>query len=125
VEPEHIFASIKHHLPAFLFYFLFGLGLSIIKIEKYKTFPLLLGSFAAGIEFIGNGAEHITRSLFLNHVDLGYQDWVLLFGVALLRSYFVVGIYSSITVSEQKKQMQEMLEVGQDYIRRRSIYRNH
>ena len=112
VEPEHIFASIMHHLPAFLFYFLFGLGLSIIKIEKYKTFPLLLGSFAAGIEFIGNGAEHITRSLFLNHANLGYQDWVLLFGVALLRSYFVVGIYSSITVSEQKKQMQEMLEVG-------------
>jgi two-component system, sensor histidine kinase YcbA len=114
VEPEQIFTSIKQHLPAFLFYFLFGLGLSIIKIETYKTFPLLLGSFAAGIEFIGNVSEHIMRVLFLNHADLGYQDWALLFGVALLRSYFVVGIYSSITVSEQKKRMQEMLEVGSE-----------
>lgn len=114
VEPEQLLASIKHHLPAFLFYFLFGLGLSIIKIEKYKTFPLLLGSFAAGIEFIGNGAEHIVRSLFLNHANLGLQELALLFGVALLRSYFVVGIYSSITVSEQKKRMQEMLEVGSE-----------
>ena len=34
--------------------------------------------------------------------------------MALFRSYFVVGLYSSITVSEQKKQMQEMLEVGSD-----------
>ena len=35
-------------------------------------------------------------------------------GVAVLRAYFVVGLYSAITVSEQKKQMQEMLGVGSE-----------
>jgi two-component system, sensor histidine kinase YcbA len=114
VEPDFILASLKQNLPAFLFYFLFALGLSILQIEKYKTFPLLLGSIAAGMEIIGNGAEHIMRTLFLNHADLGFRDWALLMAVALLRSYFVVGIYSSITVSEQKKRMQEMLEVGSE-----------
>ncbi|MHC0039657.1 sensor histidine kinase [Pseudoneobacillus sp. C159] len=107
-----ILASVKNHLPAFLFYYVYGLGLSLIKIEKYKTFPLLLGAIAAGFEFIGNGAEHLLRYTLLNHENLGYREWTLLGAVALLRSYFVVGIYSSITVSEQKKQMQEMLEVG-------------
>ena len=34
--------------------------------------------------------------------------------MALFRSYFVVGLYSSIIVSEQKKHMQEMLEVGSE-----------
>ncbi|HLO11059.1 MAG TPA: ATP-binding protein [Pseudoneobacillus sp.] len=111
-DPVPLLTSIKNHLPAFWFYFLFGLGLSVIKIEKYKTFPLLLGAFAAGLEFVGNGAEHLMRSWFLNHTNLSYRDWVLLCMVALLRSYFVVGIYSSITVSEQKKRMLEMLEVG-------------
>ncbi|MBT2728843.1 ATP-binding protein [Bacillus sp. ISL-75] len=114
IDPFPFLASIKNHLPAFLFYFLFGLGLSVIKIEKYKTFPLLLGFLAAGIEFIANSAEHLMRYLLLNHENSGFSEWALLSVVALFRSYFVVGLYSSITVSEQKKRMQEMLEVGSE-----------
>ncbi|QED46678.1 sensor histidine kinase [Cytobacillus dafuensis] len=106
--------SFKSHLPVFLYYFLFALGFSVIKIENFKTYPLLLGAFAAIFEFIGNTAEHLMRYWLLNHANLGLQEWVLLGGVALLRSYFVVGLYSSITVSEQKKQMQEMLGVGSE-----------
>jgi two-component system sensor histidine kinase YcbA len=109
-----LFVSLINHLPAFLFYFLFALGLSIIKIEKYKTFPLLLGAWATGLEVIGNTAENFTRFLLLNQGNLGFGEWALLGGVALFRSYFVVGLYSSITITEQKKQMQEMLEVGSE-----------
>ncbi|MBS4192050.1 sensor histidine kinase [Bacillus sp. FJAT-49705] len=106
--------SFKSHLPVFLYYFLFSLGFSFIKINNYKTNPLLLGAFAAIFEFIGNSAEHLMHYWLLNHANLGLQEWLLLCGVALLRSYFVVGLYSSITVSEQKKQMQEMLGVGSE-----------
>ena len=113
---DHIFfwTSLKNHFPAFLFYFIFAFGLHIIKIEKYKTFPLLLGALSAVFEFIGNSAEHLMRYALLPQVTLSFQEWVLLSGVALLRSYFVVGLYSSITISEQKKQMQEMLGVGSE-----------
>ena len=52
--------------------------------------------------------------LLLNHGNLSFQEWALLSGVALFRSYFVVGLYSTITISEQKKQMQEMLGVGSE-----------
>lgn len=114
IDDVQLSTSLKNHLPAFLFYFLFALGLSITKIEKYKTFPLLLGAWAAGLEFIGNGAEHLMRNWLLNHGNLGFQEWALVSGVALFRSYFVVGLYSAITVSEQKKQMLEMLEVGSE-----------
>ncbi|MEK3888818.1 sensor histidine kinase [Bacillus sp. FSL K6-3431] len=106
--------SLKTHLPAFLFYFSFALGLKVIRIEKYKTSPLLLGAWATGLEIVGNGAEHLTRYWLLNHTNLGFREWALLSGVALLRSYFVVGLFSSITVSEQKKQMQEMLGFGSE-----------
>ncbi|WP_163099049.1 sensor histidine kinase [Peribacillus alkalitolerans] len=113
-DPIPILDSIKNHLPAFLFYFLYGIGLGFINIEKYKTFPLLLGLLAAGIEFLVNGIEHLMRYWFLIHENLGPREWALLSVVAIFRSYFVVGLYSTITVSEQKKRMQEMLEVGSE-----------
>lgn len=106
--------SLKSHLPAFLYYFVFALGLHVIKVKRYKTFPLILGAWAVLFEFIGNVAEHFTRQWLMGDVELNLQTVALLGGVAIIRSYFVVGLYSSITVSEQKKRMQEMLEVGSE-----------
>lgn len=105
--------SFLSHLPALLFYFVFALGLHTIKIERYKTFPLILGAWASLFELIGNVLEYIMRHGLLHQTN-DFRDWILLFGVALFRSYFAVGLYSSITVSEQKKRMQEMLEVGSE-----------
>ncbi|AMQ07141.1 sensor histidine kinase [Sporosarcina sp. resist] len=113
-ETISFWASLQNHLPAFLYYVLFAIGFSIIKIEPYKAFPLLLGAWALLFEFIGNSAEHLMRYLLSMHVDLGFREWALIAGTALFRSFFVVGLYSMITVSEQKKQMQEMLGVGAD-----------
>lgn len=106
--------SLKNHLPSFLFYFLFALGLHIVKIERYKTSPLILGSFAFLFELIGNGAEQWMRYGLLHQTYLNLRDWALISGVAVVRSFFVVGLYSPITVSEQKKRMQEMLKVGSE-----------
>lgn len=106
-----LLTSVMTHFPAFLFYLLFSLGFGLIKIEAYKTSPFLLGAFATGIEFIANSVEHLLRYWLLQHTNLGLQEWALLFGIALFRSYFVVGLYSSITISEQKKRLQEMLGV--------------
>ncbi|WP_391205937.1 sensor histidine kinase [Psychrobacillus sp. L4] len=114
LDEVHIFISFKNHLPAFLFYFLFSAGLHLIRIEKYKAFPFVLGAWAALFEFIGNCTEQLTRYGLLHHANIGFRDLSLISGVALFRSYFVVGLYSSITISEQKKQMQEMLRVGSD-----------
>ncbi|QFG00995.1 sensor histidine kinase [Psychrobacillus glaciei] len=113
-DEVHITISLKNHLPAFLFYFLFSAGLHWIKIEKYKTFPFVLGAWAALFEFIGNCSEQLTRYGLLHHTNIDFWDLSLISGVALFRSYFVVGLYSSITISEQKKRMQEMLRVGSD-----------
>ncbi|WP_313799985.1 ATP-binding protein [Cytobacillus sp.] len=108
-----ISVSYHSHLPALIFYFIFALGLHTIKIEQYKTFPLILGAWASLFELIGNVLENVMRHGLLHQTN-DFKDWVLLFGVALFRSYFAVGLYSSITVSEQKKRMQEMLKVGSE-----------
>lgn len=104
-----IFAN---HLPAFLFYLLFAAGLSIIPLERFKTAPLLLGAVATAIEFTANSVEYIVRYVLVSNVNFEVREWVLLALVAIFRSYFVVGLYSSITIMENNKRMQEMLEVG-------------
>lgn len=106
--------SISSHAPAFLFYFLFSSGLRMINIEKYKATPFLLGAFGVGFEFIANSAEHLVRYWFIQEENLGSREWALLLGVAVLRSYFVVGLFSSIAMAEQKKRMEEMLGVNSE-----------
>lgn len=106
--------SFSVHAPAFLFYFLFALGLRMINIEKYKATPFLLGGFGVGFEFIANGAEHLVRNWFIHEENLGSREWGLLLGVAVLRSYFVVGLFSSIAMTEQKKRMEEMLGLNSE-----------
>lgn len=106
--------SAANHFPAFVFYTVFALSLSILKIEKYETTPLLLGALAAGSELVGNTLEHLLRYALLTEVQFNFRAWILLGAVALLRSYFAVGLYSSIIISEQKKRMQEMLSVGSE-----------
>ncbi len=107
-------ASFINHSPAFLFYFLFALGLHIIKINRYKTLPFQLGGWAFLFELIANGAEQFTRNVLLDEGSFDVAALGTITGVALVRGYFVVGMYSSITISEQKKRMQEMLQVGSE-----------
>ncbi|SES40807.1 sensor histidine kinase [Psychrobacillus sp. OK032] len=111
---DSFWLSLGNHAPAFLFYFLFALGLRLINVEKYKANPFLLGALGVGFEFIANGTEHLVRNWFMHEGNLGFGDWALLLGVAVLRSYFVVGLYSSIAMTEQKKRMEEMLGVNSE-----------
>jgi two-component system sensor histidine kinase YcbA len=106
--------SFKEHFPVLLFYFLFGLGFSIIKVGRYKMTPLLLGAWATAFEFIGNSVEELMRLVLQTSEQMSVRDITLLLVVALFRSYFIVGLYSAIIVSEQNKRMQEILKVGSE-----------
>ncbi|MCG7344972.1 sensor histidine kinase [Sporosarcina sp. ACRSL] len=104
--------SFQHHLPIFFYYVVFALGFHFIGLDKYRTAPLLLGLWATFFEFVGNITENVMRIWTLNSDGLMLRDLALLGGVATLRSFFVVGLYSSIILSEQKKRVQEMLGIG-------------
>ena len=104
--------SFQHHLPIFFYYVVFALGFHLVRLDNYRAAPLLLGLWAAFFEFVGNGAENIMRIWMLNSDELKLRDWALIGGVATLRSFFVVGLYSSMILSEQKKRVEEMLGIG-------------
>lgn len=101
--------SLISHIPAGLFYILFAIGLSIIKLEKNKSKPFLLASLVTIVEFVSNFVEQLTTTLFITDISVTIKEVALLLLVAIIRSFFVIGIYSSITVKEQKRQMQQLL----------------
>ncbi|MCM3710729.1 sensor histidine kinase [Sporosarcina luteola] len=104
--------SFQHHLPILLYYVVFAMGFHIIPFDKYRDSPLMLGAWASLFEFVGNGSESIMRIIMLDRDGLLLKDLALIAGVAILRSFFVVGLYSSIMISEQKKRVREMLGIG-------------
>lgn len=106
--------SLFSHLPAATFYLLFSICLHQLNIQQYREKPLKLGFLVALSEVVSNLAEQSMRFLVHSYTFLFLHDLLLLFAVALLRSFFVVGIYSSILISEQKKRVQEMLNIGSE-----------
>ena len=106
--------SLLSHLPATTFYLLFSICLHQLKIHQYREKPLKLGLFVALSEVVSNLAEQGVRFLLHSYTFLLIHDLLILFAVALLRSFFVVGIYSSILIAEQKKRVQEMLSIGSE-----------
>ncbi|WP_071393003.1 sensor histidine kinase [Bacillus tuaregi] len=110
----HWSTSFINHSPILLFYFLFSLGFHLIRLERYKMHPLYLGGWAFLFECIANISEELARNALHEQIGLDLKALGLIMGVALVRSYFVIGLYSSITVSEQKQRMQDMLQVGSE-----------
>ena len=54
-------------------------------------------------------AEHLASSIFVTGIWPEPETFLLFIAVGFLRSFFVVGLYSTITFSEQKKQIQQLL----------------
>ncbi|MGE7772510.1 ATP-binding protein [Viridibacillus arvi] len=103
--------SLKQNAPAFIYYFIFSSGFRIFGVEKYQDKPLRLGIYATLLEIVGNSAEHIIRAFLIAETNIDLFDLGLLSAVALLRSFFVVGLYSSVVISEQHKRLEEKLTV--------------
>ncbi|KOS63559.1 ATP-binding protein [Lysinibacillus agricola] len=106
--------SLVTHLPAAAFYVLFAVCLQILSIHQYREKPLMLGLLVAFSEVFSNFVEQLFRFFVNSYTFLHLHDLLILLAVALLRSFFVVGIYSSILLAEQKKRVQEMLTIGSD-----------
>ncbi|KOY82012.1 ATP-binding protein [Lysinibacillus macroides] len=109
-----VWASFLSHLPSAAFYILFSICLHFLKIEKNREKPLKLGILVALSEVSSNITEQLVRFFIQTHTFLTIFDLLIFFVVAFLRSFFVVGIYSSILIAEQKKRVREMLNIGSD-----------
>lgn len=109
-EPLPLFG----HVPAALFYVTFASCLRLVNLELIRTRPFKLGLYGVLFEVIANTIEQLTTTLFITGQFISIREYMLFIAVAILRSYFVVGLFSTLAISEQKKRTEQLLNIGAD-----------
>ncbi|MFD1174745.1 sensor histidine kinase [Paenibacillus puldeungensis] len=111
--------SLSRHGSAAVYYIVFAFGMSIIKPRLDRFYPLALGAITAIIDLMSNEAELLTRLIVQGTTYFQWNEWMFLMAIAMLRTYFTTGIYSSIAVSrmrivqkEQSRRIEQMLGFG-------------
>ncbi|MEC0137555.1 ATP-binding protein [Paenibacillus macerans] len=108
--------SLGRHCSAGVYYIVFACGMQFIRARVDRLYPLMLGAVTAVIDLLSNEAELLTRLLVTGTAAFKLNEWTFLMAIAMLRTYFVTGIYSSIAVSrmriiqkEQNRRIEQML----------------
>jgi signal transduction histidine kinase len=104
--------SLYEHVPAALFYLTFASCLHIAKLQRFRTSPVKLGLYGAVLEVISNIAEQLAITLLITGQFIVLEDYFLFIAVAVLRSYFVAGLFSAIALSEERKRTEQLLNIG-------------
>lgn len=109
-QGEHTtITTLIDHVPAALFYIVFAIGLQLVPLEHIKKRPLLLGIYGMLFDVIANMSEQIAVGILVV-AQVTMQSSILLFLlVGFLRSLFVVGLFSALTLSEHKKQLRQLM----------------
>ncbi|MCM3269760.1 sensor histidine kinase [Paenibacillus elgii] len=117
--PLSFTASLQNNVAAGVYYIVFALCMDRLRTTIHEYNPLRLGGLVSGIDLISNGAELFLRWLLLGVNVMEWDDWLLLLVLTVVRSYFVIGLYSSIVIgqmrvlhAEKEKRMEQMLHVG-------------
>lgn len=100
------------HVPAAIFYLTFTIFLYIAKLHRFRTSPVKLGLYGAFFEVLSNIAEQLAITLLITGQFILLGDYFLFIAVAVLRSYFVAGLFSAIALSEERRRTEQLLSIG-------------
>jgi len=110
---------VRKHFSAMLYYIVFAAGMSRFQRKIHEQHPLILGACCSAVDFLSNEMELIARSTLYHLPYVQPAQWLLISVTAIVRCYFTIGLYSSITVNqmrtlhmEQQKRMEQMLKIG-------------
>ncbi|MBW4081950.1 ATP-binding protein [Paenibacillus sp. S150] len=116
---QTLLQSMTSHFSAMIYYIVFALLMNLIKSRIDSFHPLVLGGVAALIDLLSNEMELLTRLIVLDSATFRLNEWAFLMAIAVLRTYFTTGVYSSISVSqlriiqrEQTQRIEQMLGFG-------------
>ncbi|MDN3019111.1 sensor histidine kinase [Paenibacillus sp. BSR1-1] len=104
-----------NHFPVFFYYMVYGLFFHIFKVKKLYHRPLLIGLLGMVLEIMGNFTEMTIRH-FTTDMKMTNSSFFIIVGVAIIRSFFVLGFFNTILVREtrlaeeqQRKRTEEVL----------------
>ena len=112
--------ALIHHVPVFFYYLCFGTLFSLLRVRNLNENLFLIGVCGAIIELGATIVEIIFRSISTEW-SMTFHTLVLICGVAIIRSFFVLSFYSLTIVREaklserqQRKQNEENLMLVSD-----------
>lgn len=100
------------HSPAAAFYLMYTVILVVGRIDKRKQKTMYLIVVAIAAEVVANCSEQLAIFVILGVSHLKPESIGILIIVAFLRSLFAVGLFSLVTLNEQKKQTEQLLSIG-------------
>lgn len=111
-----VIEAVQNNFAAGVYYIVFGFGMSKFQNKLNELHPFHLGGLASMVDFFSNVTEILLRGVFLGTNIFHFEGWFLLLVIALVRSYFVIGLFSSISIrqmrilhTEQEKRIGQML----------------
>ncbi|WP_338552404.1 ATP-binding protein [Paenibacillus sp. KS-LC4] len=114
-----LIAGLQNNAPAALYYTFFAWCLSKLLGRAKEIQPLALGALVTIVDFSSNLLELLFRNIFLGTAPYHFDELALLLMTAVIRSYFVIGLYNSMAIQqfkmlhfEQEKRIEQMLNVG-------------
>ncbi|MGG1396599.1 sensor histidine kinase [Bacillus salipaludis] len=103
------------HFPVFFYYMVFAAFFHIFKVKQLYHRPLLIGLVGMVLEIMGNFSEMTIRH-YTTDMKMTTSGFLIIVGVAIIRSFFVLGFFNTILVREtrlaeeqQRKRTEEVL----------------
>jgi two-component system sensor histidine kinase YcbA len=107
--------SFYSNFPVFFYYVVFAVFFHIFQLKKLYSRPFLVGLLGVAIETISNSAEISIRH-FTNEVQITPSNFIIIGGVAIIRTFFVLGFFNILILREtrlaeeqQRKRTEEIL----------------
>ncbi|RID84402.1 sensor histidine kinase [Mesobacillus zeae] len=89
------------HFPVFFYYLSFAAMFHYFHVKSYYGSPFLLGLLGVVIEIFASIAELAARSLFI-HVPFTLNTLLTISGIAIIRSFFVLGFFNIFVIREAR-----------------------
>ncbi|MGG5253652.1 sensor histidine kinase [Neobacillus sp. SM06] len=101
VSSFHFQDSFHSNYPVFFYYLVFAAFFSFFKINKLYERPFIIGLLGIVMETMANFAEILIRH-FTNQMQISASTFPIIGGVAIIRSFFVLGFFNILILRETK-----------------------
>jgi len=89
------------YFPVFFYYMIFAILFYLFKVNTWHENPFFIGLFGIVIEILASIAE-ITCRYFTSHMPITVNTFVIIGGIAIIRSFFVLGFFNILILRETK-----------------------
>ena len=107
--------ALGRNFPVFFYYLSFGLLFHFLGLKKHFDSPFYLGLLGVLTEIVASIVEIGVRSIY-SHLPISMHTILLIGGIAIIRSFFVLGFFNIFMIREarlaeveQRKQNEQML----------------